>query len=105
MALASGVSMEIEVDRLRFLPGAVEYARAGAIAGGLKNNREFAGCVVEARREIPQEIEDLLYDPQTSGGLLVSMPEEDAAAFERALESAYRVGRVLARGEKAICLI
>ena len=104
MALASGVTLEIEADRLRFLPGAVEYARAGAIPGGLKNNREFASCVVEARRDIPAEIDDLLYDPQTSGGLLISMPEEDAAAFERALESAYRVGRVLERGEKAIRL-
>ncbi len=105
MALASGVTLEIEADRLRFLPGALEYARAGAVPGGLKNNREFAGCVVESRREIPKEIEDLLYDPQTSGGLLISMPEKDAAAYERALESAYRVGTVRQRRAKAICLV
>ena len=47
------------------------------------------------------EIEDLLYDPQTSGGLLISMPESDAAKFT----GGYRIGRVLPRAEKAIRLI
>ena len=57
MALASGVTLEIAVDRFRFLPGALDYARLGAIPGGLKNNREFAACAVEMRREMPPEIE------------------------------------------------
>ena len=105
MALASGVTLEIETGRVQFLPGAVEYARQGTIPGGLKNNREFASCVVEAARELPREIEDLLYDPQTSGGLLISLPETDAARLEQALEGAYRIGRVLPRGAKAIRLI
>ncbi len=105
MALASGATLEIEVGRLRFLPGAVEYARGGAIPGGLKNNREFASCVVESTREIPREIEDLMYDPQTSGGLLISIAECDAAKFENALAGAYRIGRVAERGEKAIRLV
>ena len=101
MALASHVTLEIQVDALQFLPGAVEYARAGAVPGGLKNNREFASCAVETRRELPPEIEDLLYDPQTSGGLLISMPESDAAKFTRG----YRIGRVLPPAEKPIRLI
>ncbi len=105
MALASGVTLEIETGRVQFLPGAVEYARLGAVPGGLKNNREFASCVVEATRELPREIEDLLYDPQTSGGLLISLAEADAARLEQALEGAYRIGRVLPRGAKAIRLI
>jgi len=105
MALASGVTLEIETDRVQFLPGAVEYARLGAVPGGLKNNREFASCVVETARELPREIEDLLYDPQTSGGLLISLAEADAARLEQALEGAYRIGRVLERGIKAIRLI
>ena len=50
MALASGVTLEIEVGRVRFLPGALDYARQGALPGGLKNNREFASCAVEAAR-------------------------------------------------------
>ncbi len=101
MAIASGVTIEIAVDELRFLPGAVEYARAGAVPAGLKNNREFASCAVEMARELPLEIEDLLYDPQTSGGLLYSLPEADAAK----LTGAWRVGRVLPRGEKAIRIV
>jgi selenide,water dikinase len=105
MALASGVTLEIAAAAVRCLPGALEYARAGAIPGGLHNNREFAGGCVVATAEIPREVEDLLYDPQTSGGLLIAMPEDDAAAFERSLDGACRIGRVLPRGEKPIRLI
>ena len=105
LALASHVTVEIEVDAVRYLPGAVEYARQGAVPGGLNNNREFVSCAVEARRELAPEIEALLYDPQTSGGLLISLPPADAAALERALPGAYRIGRVAPRGEKAITLL
>jgi selenide,water dikinase len=79
----------------------VEYARAGAVPGGLKNNREFASCVVETERQLPPEIEALLYDPQTSGGLLISLAESDADRFT----GGYRIGRVLPRAGKAIRLI
>jgi selenide, water dikinase len=105
LAIASGVTLEIDVDAVQYLPGAVEYARQGALPGGLKNNREFASCAVEAQRELAPEIEALLYDPQTSGGLLISLPERDAADLERSLDGAYRIGRVLPRAEKAIRLL
>jgi len=105
MALASGVTLEIESSRVRFLPGAIEYAAQGAIPGGLKNNREFASCAVELTREIPPEIESLLYDPQTSGGLLFTLPPSDAAELERTYPDAYLIGRVTARQEKPIRLI
>ena len=105
MALASGVTLEIEAAGMRFLPGAIEYAKLGAIPGGLKNNREFASCVVERAADIAEEVESLLYDPQTSGGLLISLPEDDAARLEQTLPGAYRMGRVLPRGEKAIRLL
>jgi selenide,water dikinase len=104
MALGSGVTIEIDIAAVQFLPGALDYARQGALPGGLKNNREFASCAVEVTREIPAEIENLLYDPQTSGGLLISLPETDAAQLERALPEAYRVGRVLPKGAKPIRL-
>jgi len=105
MALASGVTLEIDVDRLRFLDGALAYARLGAIPGGLKNNREYASCAVETVRDLAPEVEDLLYDPQTSGGLLITLPEADAAALESAFPEAYPIGRVLARQAKPIRLI
>jgi len=99
MAVASGVTLEIDVRAVRYLPGAVDYARAGAIPGGLNNNREFAGSCVEG------EAGDLLFDPQTSGGLLIALPEGDVAGLEKAYEGAYRVGRVTERGRKPIRLI
>jgi selenide,water dikinase len=105
MALASSVTLEIEADRVQFLPGALDYARAGAVPGGLNNNREFASCVVEAVRELPREREDLLYDPQTSGGLLITLPPADAVRLEGVYPEAYQIGRVVACGPKAIRLI
>jgi len=104
MALGSGVTIEIDTAAVRFLPGALDYARQGALPGGLKNNREFASSAVEVTREIPAEVENLLYDPQTSGGLLISLPEADAAQLERKLPDAYRVGRVLPKGTHPIRL-
>jgi len=105
MALGSKVTLEIETRVLRFLPGAIEYARQGALPGGLNNNREFASCAVEVTRDLASEIENLLYDPQTSGGLLISLPESDAAQLEQLFPDAYRIGRVSARGAKPIRLL
>jgi selenide, water dikinase len=101
MALASKVTIEIHPGVVRFLAGAVDYARQGAIPGGLNNNREFAASCVEGQ----SEFDDLLYDPQTSGGLLISLPEADAAALARAFPEAYRIGRVIEKGPKPIRLV
>ena len=106
VALASGVTLEIETAAVPLLPGALDAVKAGAIPGGLKNNREFASCAVDAKPSIDGALLDLLYDPQTSGGLLIALPERDAAALERILPRARRMGRVVARdNSKAICLI
>jgi selenide,water dikinase len=105
MAIASGVTLEIDTGAVQFLPGALDYARQGALPGGLKNNREFASAAVEVAREIPAEIESLLYDPQTSGGLLISIAEKDAPPLERKLPEAYRIGRVVPKHAKAIRLL
>jgi len=98
VALASKVTIEIDPRALRFLPGALEYARQGAIPGGLKNNREFAASCVEGS----SEFDDLLYDPQTSGGLLIALPEPDAAALEKKMPDAYRIGHVTEKTGKPI---
>jgi selenide, water dikinase len=101
MALGSKVTIEIDPRALRFLPGAVEYARQGAIPGGLKNNREFASSCVEGT----PEFDDLLYDPQSSGGLLIALPERDAALLEKKMPDAYRIGQVVERSSKPIRLL
>jgi selenide,water dikinase len=95
MAVASGVTLEIETANMPLLPGAREYAAAGAVPGGLNNNREFASCAVEGF----SEIDDLLYDPQTSGGLLISISEKDATTFASRFPKASRIGRVVPRGD------
>jgi selenide, water dikinase len=104
MAFASSVTLEIDTAAVRFLPGGLDYARQGALPGGLHNNREFASCAVEVTREVTPELEDLLYDPQTSGGLLISLAESDAVQLEHSLPDAYRIGRVLPRESKPIRL-
>jgi len=105
MALGSGVTIEIATSAVHFLPGAIEYARLGALPGGLNNNRDFASCAVETETNLAPEIENLLYDPQTSGGLLIALPEADAAQMERTFSDAYRIGRVLPKGAKPIRLL
>ncbi len=92
MAAASkGVTLVIEGARLQLLPGVAEYAAAGAVPGGLKNNREFVECHVTGSAG------EVMYDPQTSGGLLMAMPEAEAAKMERLYSGAYRMGRVVAK--------
>jgi len=101
MALGSKVTLEIDSRKLRFLPGAVEYAKRGALPGGLHNNREFASSCVEGS----SEFDDLLYDPQTSGGLLIALPEGYAARLETKLPDAYRIGQITERQSKPIRLL
>ncbi len=105
MALGSHVTLAIDLDAIHFLPGALDYARRGAIPGGQKNNYDFASCVVEKTGEIASDVETLLYDPQTAGGLLISLPEHDANLLIERVPAAYRIGRVLERGAKPIRLI
>jgi selenide,water dikinase len=101
MAMASGVTLEIEAGKVQFLDGALEYARAGALSGGLANNRDFVASCVEGG----SDVDDLLYDPQTSGGLLISLPESAAAQFTKKLPEAYRIGKVTARGGKPLRIV
>jgi selenide,water dikinase len=103
MAVGSKVTLEIDPDRIRFLPGALEYAAKGAIAGGLRNNKAFVEGTVKFERAIPAELENLLYDPQTSGGLLIALPEKDAALLES--DGIYRIGRVLEKQEKLLIVL
>ena len=106
MALGSSVTIEIDHARIEALPGALEAIRAGCVPGGLKNNIEFASCAVSLGTAVPAEYETLMYDPQTSGGLLISVAGDQAQALEAALRSAgvtaSAIGRVMERGEHAI---
>jgi selenide, water dikinase len=80
MALGSEVALEIETAHVPLIEGALDAVRAGAIPGGLLANRDFAECLVEdsGESDIPDDLRALLYDPQTSGGLLISVAPENA---------------------------
>ncbi len=105
MALASNVTLEISASAVRFLPGALEYSKMGARSGGLSNNREFVESCVSIASEIAEEVEALLYDPQTSGGLLISLEAEQATKLLAARPEAYVIGRVTERAGKPIEVI
>jgi selenide, water dikinase len=88
LALGSSVSLRLYANRIPLLEGALECVRAGHIPGGLKANREFAECMVAYDAVIPEELRTLLFDPQTAGGLLISVASNDAIELTRALNSA-----------------
>jgi selenide, water dikinase len=95
------VSLELEHTAFEYLPGAVEAARAGHLSGGLKNNRAFVAECASFSTNVPQEFQDLLFDPQTSGGLLVSLDPSSVADGLKDLAQngvpARQVGRVVAK--------
>ena len=76
MALASNVSLVLQSARIPVLEGALDCIRAGYIPGGLKANRDFAECLVGYDASVPEDIRTLLFDPQTAGGLLISVSAE-----------------------------
>ena len=102
MALASNVTLAISASAVRFLPGAIEYSQMGAHSGGLHNNRDFVESCVRMSDDIPAEIQALLYDPQTSGGLLLSLDGQTAEEFMTKRPEAYVIGKVKQRGEKPL---
>jgi len=95
------VSFEIDHAAIPYLHGAVEAVRAGFLPGGLKNNRDFIGDCVGFAESVGPEYRDLLFDPQTSGGLLISISPQFAdvaiATQDHYGVSARRVGHVVAK--------
>jgi selenide, water dikinase len=96
LAARSGVRIELDAASLPALPGAAELAAEGVRTGGDRRNREYAGPHVES--DVDEASEALAYDPQTAGGLLVSLPAAKGAVLEAAFRSAglfvAQVGRV-----------
>jgi selenide,water dikinase len=78
LAQNSQVGMKISSDSVPVFTEVENFAKAGLCPGGLKRNREFYGKMVEFSKQIPAYIKDILFDPQTSGGLLISLPSEEA---------------------------
>jgi selenide,water dikinase len=103
------VSLEFQLAAVPLLPDALEAVREGMIPGGLKNNREFLGDCVSFASNVPEENRALLYDPQTSGGLLIAIApaqvEKAIAALRANGVLAERVGRVRPKTSPLISVI
>ena len=96
------VTIEIQYKAVPILPGAFDAARQGMIAGGLNNNLDFLRDCVTFPASVPEENRALLFDPQTSGGLLVAISPDAADAALEILQrhqiTAAKIGRVLPKG-------
>lgn len=108
MVSQSGVTAEIYAQEVPVFPEALEYIAQGVISGGIERNREFAERFVTADG-IPEDTMHLLYDPQTSGGLLISVPEERANELVERLHSrgvphAAIIGRIREKSEGRILI-
>jgi len=106
LARASQVTIEFDSSRVPLLTGALELARAGLLTSGDKTNREYVGDDIEIGEGVTKEMRNLLYDPQTAGGLLIAIPAERARPLVARLRENYAhveiVGRVLERGSHSL---
>ena len=109
LALGSNVSVQLLSENIPLLPGAIECVRAGYIPGGLKANREFAECVVEYQSEISEELKTLLFDPQTAGGLLISVSDRHLEPLLQQLRNAgvaaSHIGRVTEKAHHLLTVL
>jgi selenide,water dikinase len=109
MAKGSKVRIELSYDRLPFHPHALDMYRKGETTGSNKANRGIVEGFWEKKRQLSRDEEELLFDPQTSGGLLFSLPASQAEELVKKLrlagvEDAGVVGEVYA-GEKPAVVI
>ena len=108
MACASKVTIEIDAHAVPLLDGALELAAAGMLTSGNKTNREYVGADVEIGSNVDENLLKLLFDPQTAGGMLISIAEHKAEAMLATLSKNYpqarRIGRVVPAGPRSIII-
>ena len=106
MAEASGVTLQIDADAVPMLDGAREMARMGMLPAGAYRNRDFFGPRVQMGPDVLLDLADVLFDPQTSGGLLVSVDASQADVLVSRLRDeglpAAVIGQVAERGQKSV---
>jgi selenide,water dikinase len=91
------IGIRISLDAIPILPKAEEYAAMGLVPGGAHRNKEFYKPKVQAADGCPPALLDVLYDPQTSGGLLIAVAEEEAKGILRLLqEGGVKDARIIA---------
>jgi len=97
MACASKVTIEINAGAVPLLHGALELAAAGMLTSGDKTNRQYLGDDIEVSEAVDQNLLRLFFDPQTAGGMLISIPESAAAALLARLRENYPMARIIGR--------
>ena len=109
MASSSKVTFEIDVNKVPYIDGALEMAKMGLVPAGTYNNKDYISGDVESCN-IEECYLDLMYDPQTSGGLLITLPEDEVENIMKDFENKNMdtkvavIGRVLEKQEKSIVL-
>ncbi|MHC4777351.1 MAG: selenide, water dikinase SelD, partial [Planctomycetota bacterium] len=110
IASASSVTLKFRVGDIALYPGAMQFSREGFLPGGSKKNRTFLEGKVAIDDSIPEEVSDLLFDAQTSGGMLICAPEGEADALLEEIRAggdpeAMEVGEVVPRRDANILLV
>ncbi len=108
MAKASNVSIKIDTAQLPLLPQVLDLAEQGMIPGGANANREFMEKKFSIVNNIDSNLEKVLFDPQTSGGLFIAIPETNCSAFENEMTEKNvfykKIGITLARDKFALVI-
>jgi selenide,water dikinase len=98
MAVQGGVDFRFFLEKLPWLPGAIGYGESGAFPGGMGNNMRFFAKYVTFNSKVPLLMRDMLFTPETSGGLLVAVDPEMVDRFQEACEEGVIVGEVIDGG-------
>ena len=106
VAAKSGVGLRLAAGAVPLLPGALGYAKRGQLPGGMKRNRDYFGVAggggVRVQSGVDPNLDALLFDPETSGGLLITIAADQAGALETAFAAAdvpyWEIGEVVAGG-------
>ncbi len=94
MAKASNVTLKIESEKVSLLPDVLDLIKQKMLTRGDKNNRTYVGDTVRFKNEISKEMQSALFDPQTAGGLLISLEADKAGHFISKVADAKIIGRV-----------
>lgn len=105
MARASGVTLYIEAERVPLLPDVLELISQGMLTRGDKNNRTYVGETIEIAESVAPEMQSALYDPQTAGGLLISIDKAGAEELIKEIKESVVIGEVKPYSDKLIRVV
>jgi selenide,water dikinase len=102
MAKASGVTIEIESDAVPLLPDVIDLISQKMLTRGDKNNREYVSATVTFSQRVSAEMQSALFDPQTAGGLLISLDPAAAKTYLERVRGSVIIGRITERRDHLI---